>query len=74
VIETEILSRAYPTDPWHHVMDAGFYRLQGAAGELHNGPIPIWVTHDRLWLVRVPHPDNALGEGTLNLEVEWRAP
>lgn len=74
VVEAEILSRASPTDPWQRVTQAGFYRLHGAEGELRNGTIAIGITPNRYWLVRIPQPGSALGQGTLSLEAKWRAP
>jgi hypothetical protein len=74
VAEIEILSRASSSDPWHRVTQAGFYRLKSAEGELRNGPIAIGITADRFWLVRIPHPGGALGEGSPSLEATWRAP
>jgi hypothetical protein len=74
VVEAELMSRASQADPWHRVTESGFYRLQGADGELRNGPIGIGVCADRFWLVRVPPSSSALGHGVLRIEAQWRAP
>jgi len=74
VLEAEILSRASAADPWHRVTQAGFYRLKSAEGELRNGAIPIGTTSERFWLLRIPQPGSALGEGSPRLEAKWRAP
>jgi hypothetical protein len=73
VINAQFLSRADPASPWHLEAQGGFYRLQGTDGELRNSALSVEITPERFWLVRIPQTKTALGNGSLRLEVQWRA-
>jgi hypothetical protein len=73
VVGAEVLSRRSVKDPWRSLRRSVFYRLNGAGGELRNGPLDVPASSDRYWLVRLSPADNSIGKGSLRLETQWRA-
>jgi hypothetical protein len=73
IVGAQVLSRKSVKDQWRALQQSVFYRLSGAAGELHNGPLEVHANSDRYWLVRISPAGNSLGAGILRLEAQWRA-
>jgi hypothetical protein len=71
VVEVELLSRAYTSDPWHSVRRCGFYRLTSDGEELRNGPVAVALNTDRHWLLRTNPKSGGLGSVAPGLVVEW---
>lgn len=65
-----LMSRESTKDEWGAVLRHGFYRLDGPAGELRNGFVPIAVNRHRHWLLKLEKSEDAAG-GAPALTVGW---
>lgn len=69
--QLQLLSRASPTDPWHEVADAQFYRVQDASSERRNAALVLTSASDRYWLARLVQPSAAFSHVAPRLQAAW---
>jgi hypothetical protein len=70
VIDVQLFSRRVPSDPWHSVSHAGFYRVKTSDGEQQNSPLEVGIDGDRYWMARISNT-TGLPQAPLRLHVEW---
>jgi hypothetical protein len=71
VAAIEILARAGAGDAWRRVAVSTAYRLGAPGQEVVSPDLPVSLTTDRYWLLRVDQRGGGLGAGTLELGVGW---
>jgi hypothetical protein len=70
LLSVSLSSRRRQAETWRPVIQAGFYRINGADGEQQNSPIKISVDSDRYWQARIVN-SGGLPQSPLHLRIEW---
>jgi Protein of unknown function (DUF3999) len=70
ILDVALSSRRGQQDSWRLVTRAGFYRINGTAGEQQNSPIRVNSDTDRYWQARIVN-SGGLPQSPLHLRIEW---
>lgn len=71
VAVVEILTRSRSSDSWRFVTTATIYRLMQDGTEVTSAPVPVPLTADGQWLVRVDQRGGGIGLGALSASIGW---
>ncbi|KAF0811725.1 hypothetical protein IGB42_03742 [Andreprevotia sp. IGB-42] len=71
LVAASLLARNDGSDKWREVARTQLYRLQRADGETVSGPLAIWPTARREWLLRVDTRGGGLGQGQAGVQLGW---
>jgi hypothetical protein len=71
VAQVQLFARDRNEQDWRPVTRGVVYRLRRDSGEVTSPDLPVGVTTDRYWLLRVDQRGGGVGSGTPQLEVGW---
>ncbi|WP_035056171.1 DUF3999 domain-containing protein [Andreprevotia chitinilytica] len=71
LVSATLLSRGDANDHWREVVRTQLYRLQRQGGEVVSGPLTLWPTSRREWMLRVDTRGGGLGHGQPDVQLGW---
>ena len=71
VAQVQLLARDRSEQDWRPVTRGVVYRLRRDSGEVFSPDLPLGVTTDRYWLLRVDQRGGGIGSGAPKLEAGW---